>query len=218
MEVDYEDRVFIKEVGNRAVKVLRTRNARLWSEFKKRCEENGERPETVLGMYLYRFAKSVVDEDGSFAEELLGTTVKLAALNKRSDLVEVLDQLVAIKEKLKTSESSTIDRLIEKLIETEIAKTALSPADVIASKQESKIVIDENLLSSLTADQLDALEKLVKKVKEEKIKSVSKTSEEIEEIVGGADEEVEKEGDEHYEYTENDNRDSERVEKLAERN
>ena len=218
MEVDYEDRVFIKEVGNRAVKVLRTRNARLWNEFKKRCEENGERPETVLGMYLYRFAKSVVDEDGSFAEELLGTTVKLAALNKRSDLVEVLDQLVTIKEKLKTSESSTIDRLIEKLIETEIAKTALSPADVIASRQESKVVIDENLLSSLTADQLDALEKLVKKVREEKIKSTTKTSEEIEEIVGGADEEVEKEGDEHYEYTENDNRDSERVEKLAERN
>lgn len=215
MEMDNEDRLFIREVGKKAVRVLKNRNIRLWNEFKKRCEENSESPDTVLGTYIWRFAKSIVDEDGEFAEELLSKTIKLSALSRRDDLLKSLDEIVMIKKKLETAESSSIDRLIERLIESEIAKTVVTPMDMLKeTKQENRIVIDENVLATLPPDQLEALEAMINKVKEEKVKATVSDVDELEEVLDD-----EKEEEEEYRYSggsEDDNRSSEGIEEPSE--
>lgn len=222
MEMDYEDRLFIREVGARAARVLKTRNIRLWNEFKQRCEENSEKPESVLGKYLYKFAKSLVEEDGEFAEELLETTIKMSALAKRKELLESLDEIVEVKKKLESAESSTIDKLIERLIETEIAKTAISPIDMIkadVAKQEHRIVIDENLLASLPPEQLELMEQLIRKVKEEKTKAKQLSADEIEKLLSKMEEvenEEEEEGTGYSEDSEDSYGSSEGVEELGE--
>jgi len=216
MEMDNEDRLFIREVGKKAVRVLKTRNIRLWNEFKRRCEENSESPDTVLGTYIWRFAKSIVDEDGEFAEELLSKTIKLSALNKREDLLKSLDEIVAIKKKLESAETSSIDRLIERLIETEIAKSVVTPIDMIREpKEENRLVIDENVLATLPPKQLEALEYLISKVKEEKVKDMMKSVEDLEEVLEGETEEEEE--DEYSGDSEDDNGSSEGVEEPSER-
>lgn len=203
MEMDYEDRLFIREVGARAARVLKTRNIRLWNEFKQRCDENGETPESVLGSYLYRFAKSIVDEDGEFAEELLEETIRISALSRRESLLKSLDEIVEVKKKLESAESSTIDKLIERLIETEIAKTAISPVDMIkadVAKQGQRVVIDENLLASLPPEQLELMEHLIRKVKEEKTKAQQLSADDIEKLLSKM-EEVENEEEEGAGYS-----------------
>jgi len=200
--MDKEDRIFIREVGSKAVRVLKTKNIRLWNAFKERCEENGEKPESVLGRYLLNFAKSILDGDGEFAEELLGKTIRVSALARRESMLESLDEILAIKKKLESVESSNIDKLIEKMIEMEISKAATSPLDVIRGapqpQQEDVLVLDENTLASLPPEQLEALEYIVRKVKEEKVKSMQKSAEEIDEIV----EEEEEVNEEHEEVGE----------------
>jgi len=217
--MDKEDRIFIREVGSKAVRVLKTKNIRLWNAFKERCEENGEKPESVLGRYLLNFAKSILDGDGEFAEELLGKTIKVSALARRESMLESLDEILMIKKKLESVESSNIDKLIEKMIEMEISKAATSPIDMLKGvpqpqlQQEDVLVLDENTLATLPPEQLEALECIVKKVKEEKVKSMQKSAEEIEEIVEEEEvneeheevgEEGEEEVEEEYEYSEPD--------------
>jgi len=214
--MDKEDRIFIREVGSKAVRVLKTKNIRLWNAFKERCEENGEKPESILGRYLLNFAKSILDGDGEFAEELLGKTIKVSALARRESMLESLDEILAIKKKLESVESSNIDKLIEKMIEIEISKAATSPIDMLKGvpqpQQEDVLVLDENTLASLPPEQLEALEYIVRKVKEEKVKSMQKSVEEIEEIVGEEEEvneEHEEVGEEREEEVEEEYRHSE---------
>lgn len=225
MGLDREDRLFLKEVGKKAVRVLKTRNLRLWNEFKKRCDENGETPESVLGSYLYRFAKSIVDEDGEFAEELLEETIRISALSRRESLLKSLDEIVEVKKKLESAETSKLDRLIEKLIETEIAKAAITPMDMIRQepeKPEGAIVLDENTLAMLPPEQLELLERVVRKVKEEKVKAMSVSADEIYEMLGEdeevieSDEEEEEEEDGYSGDSEDGDRSAERVEELSE--
>lgn len=213
--MDKEDRSFIREVGSRAARVLKMRNMKLWNEFRKRCEENGEKPESVLGTYLWRFAKSLIDEDGEFAEDLLGRTIKISALHRRESLIKSLDEIVEIKKRLETAESSAIDKLIERLIETEIARTVITPVDMLSqdTKKDDRIVIDENLLASLPQEQLDALEMLINKVKEEKAKAMSMSVDDITEEVDYGEEEE----DEYSGYGEDSNGGSEGIEELSER-
>ena len=114
-------------------------------------------------------------------------------------MLESLDEILAIKKKLESVESSNIDKLIEKMIEIEISKAATSPIDMLKGvpqpQQEDVLVLDENTLASLPPEQLEALEYIVRKVKEEKVKSMQKSVEEIEEIVG-EEEEVNEEHEE----------------------
>jgi len=180
--VDKEDRLFLREVGAKAARVLKTKNVRLWKIFKQRCEENGEKPESVLGRILLRFAKSVVEEDSEFAEDLLGRTIKLSALVKRDTLLKKLDELVEVKEKIATKSKSKIDELIEKLIEKEIERATSSPLDVIQQQPSQPLVIDANLLATLPPEQLEALAELAIRVKEEKLKAMQMSSEEIEKL------------------------------------
>jgi len=235
--MDAEDRMFIRVVGSRAVKTLRSRNPKLWMVFKERCEENGEKPDAVLGRTLYRFAKSVVEEDGEFADELLGKVINISAFRKREDILSKVDELINIKKKLEQSSSSKLDSLIETLIEKEIARASTSPVDAMiggmqqqqAQAQQGRIVIDENTLAQLDPNSLEALEKLVKKVKSEKLKLSNLTAEQVEELLGGdvgdrkeegkyeekgeGEEEEEELGSGHSEGSEGD---SERAEELSE--
>jgi len=233
MGMDAEDRMFIRVVGSRAVKTLRSRNPKLWMVFKERCEENGEKPDAVLGRTLYRFAKSVVEEDGEFADELLGKVINISAFRKREDILSKVDELINIKKKLEQSSSSKLDSLIEKLIEREIEKAGTSPVDAMIGgmqqQQAQKVVIDENTLAQLDPNSLEALEKLVKKVKSEKLKLSNLTAEQVEELLGGdvgdrkeegkyeekeeGEEEEEELGSGHSEGSEGD---SERAEELGE--
>jgi len=195
MALDREDRIFIREVGKRATRVLKTKNLRLWNEFKRRCDENGETPESVLGNYLYRFAKSILDEDGEFAEDLLGRTIKISALARRESMLESLDKIIAVKKKLEDMESSKIDKLIERMIEVEISKAAITPMDMIrggvSEEKGNAIVLDENTLAALPPEQLELLEQVVRKVKEEKVKAMQVSADEIEEVIEGGEEEEE---------------------------
>lgn len=190
--MDREDRMFVRVAGERSVRVLRSKNIKLWKVFRQRCEENGEKPETVLGRILYKFAKSVVEEDGEFAEDLLSRVVNISALRKREDIFKKLDELIEVKKKLEQSGSDELDALIKQLITTELTKATKSPVEMIMqgatatqSMPEQRIVIDEHSLASLDPQSLEALEHLVKKVKSEKMKAMSLTSEDIEKIVGG---------------------------------
>ena len=197
---DREDRLFMREVGARAARVLKTKNVRLWKIFKQRCEENGEKPESVLGRILLRFAKSVVEEDSEFAEDLLGRTIKLSALVKRDTLLKKLDELVEVKEKIATKSKSKIDELIEKLIEKEIERATSSPLDVIQQQPSQPLVIDANLLATLPPEQLEALAELAIRVKEEKLKAMQMSSEEIEKLAEEekAEPEISEEGEDEF--------------------
>jgi len=216
MALDREDRLFIKEVGKKAARVLKTKNLRLWNEFKRRCDENGESPESVLGNYLYRFAKSILDEDGEFAEDLIGRTIRISALARKEGVLESLDEIIAVKKKLEDMGSSKIDKLIEKMIEVEISKAAITPMDMIrggaSEEKEGAVVLDENTLASLPPEQLELLEQVIRKVKEEKVKAMEVSADKIEEVIEGG----EKEEVEYSEDGEDDNRSGKGVEDTSE--
>lgn len=188
---DYEDRLFMKDVGAKAARVLKTKNIRLWSMFKQRCEENGEKPEHVLGKILLKFAKSVVEEEGEFAEDLLGRTIKLSALVKKDKLFEKLDEVIRMREKLSKTQTDEIDELVKELIKQEIKKATSSPLDIIQQQPQQPLVIDANLLATLPPEQLEALAELALRVKEEKLKAMQLTSEELEKLEEEEEEEVE---------------------------
>jgi len=189
--MDKEDRAFLKVVGDRAARVLKTRNVRLWSVFRQRCEENGEKPERVLGRTLLKFARSIVDGDEEFAEEMMGKTIKLSAITKKEKLIEKLDEIVKVKEKLSKTQTDELDELVKQLITAEIRRATASPLDMIQQqKPQEPIVIDANLLSMMPPEQLDALAELARAVKEEKMKAMQMTSEEL---VEGGEENAEEE-------------------------
>jgi len=75
--MDREDRVFVKVVGSKMLKQLKTSNLRLYKVFMERCNENGDKPERVLGVRALNFAKSIVEDDGEYAESILGKTIKI---------------------------------------------------------------------------------------------------------------------------------------------
>ena len=191
MAMDAEDRLFVQVVGSKAVRTLKTRNIRLWNAFRERCEENSEKPESVLGRLLLKFVNSVLDGD-SFHEELLDRTVNVTALTKKDNLIDTLNEILELKRKLTETGSDEIDKAIHKLITSEIERASKSPLEMItpAQQPQSKIVIDENLLHQLDPQSLDALAEMAKAVKEEKIKSMQVTSDQVEEVVEEEEKEV----------------------------
>jgi len=203
--MDREDRMFAKVVGEKALRTLRTRNVRLYQVFKKVCEENGEKPERVLGNILLRFAKSVVEGDTEFAEDVMSRTIKLSALAKREALVERVNELIDLKKKLSEGGSSRVDKLIENFIVKELESAMSSPLDVLKGRQQvpNKIVIDENVLAMMPPEQLDMLVNMAMKVKQEKMKAMQVTSEELEKVLEEEVSEVDEE-EEEAEYTEAD--------------
>lgn len=201
--MDEEDRLFIKVVGEKAARLLKTKNIKLWSVFKNACDENNEKPERVLGSILLKFAKSVVDKDGSFAEDLLGRNIRLTAITKREELTKKVDEIIGLRKKILESDtSSSIEKLIEQLVMRELS-SASSPIPIPSlqpqqQQQNISVVIDDKLLSSLSDSELDSLEEIIQKVREtRRISSMIREAEEkkAEEVVDNAEEaEVESEG------------------------
>jgi len=186
IRLDREDRIFIKEVGKKAAKMLKQRNIRLWLAFKQRCQENDSNPETELGKKLLLFTKSLL-EDESYASEILSKTIKVSALQRKSDITEDIKTLVEVRNMLKESSSSETDKLINKLLDKAFETTA-SPFDVM--EKEEKIVIDDELLSQLTPEQLEQLAQAAKQIKEEKEALKRMKSEELIREIGGEIEQV----------------------------
>jgi len=181
--MDREDRVFVKVVGSKMLKQLKTSNLRLYKVFMERCNENGDKPERVLGVRALNFAKSIVEDDGEYAESILGKTIKISALQKREKLYEGLREMIEIRNLLSSSERDEIDSLISDLLKREIKKSASSPLDALQNTQQpSNIVIDENVLAQMPEDSLDALEDMIKRVKEMKEASRYVSSEDLEEV------------------------------------
>lgn len=190
--MDKEDKMFVKVVGEKGVRILKRRYPRLYELFAKRCEENGESPEKVLGRYALRFANSVIDGD-EFADDVLDKEIKLTAIVTEEDLVEIAKTVKRIKEEL-FEEKDEIEDLIKSYIENELKKTTSSPLQMLAreeQQQPQQIVIDDNLLRQLSIEQLNQLEELVKYVKEEKLMSTKK----VEEVIEGGEKEEVAEGD-----------------------
>lgn len=194
--MDEEDRLFVKVVGERSARLLKTKNVRMWTVFKQACDENGEKPEKVLGNILLKFAKSVVDKDGSFAEDIMGRSIKISAITRRDELFKRIDDIIGVRRKIFESDtSSNIDKIIEQMIIREISSASSNPLSLIQNQQQQvsqQIVIDSNLLASLGDNELDELEKMIKHVKESK-KSIKEVV--SNEVVNSEEEEVESIGD-----------------------
>ena len=186
--MDKEDLTFMKVVGSKAARLLRTRNPRLWEFFKKRCEENGEKPDSVLGRLALKFANSVIDGDG-FADDVLSREIKLSVIVKRENIIKSIDDLIQIKKRLAIEEEDEIDKLVKSLIEAELKRATASPISMIQEKEEKpqKIVIDDNLLRQLSPEQLDQLERLVKYVKMEKVRAMKMGVEDVLKEVGNVE-------------------------------
>jgi hypothetical protein len=178
-----EDLLFIKEVGVRAAKHLQGRNIRLWTVFRERCKENGARPEWELGKILLEFSKSIINGEEDYANEILGTTVRVSALAKKRKMSEDIEELLNVRKKLKESaEPSATDKMIQQLVDYQLKQATTSPiSELTGEKAEQEVVIDDNLLYQMTPEQLDLLSRVAEEVKQEKVRVSQMT---VDEVIG----------------------------------
>jgi len=182
--MDPEDRLFVRVVGDKALRSLRAKNVKLYQLFVKACDENGENPAMVLGRTLLKFAKGLIDGD-DFVEDLMSRSIKIGLAVKKEKISESLKELIDIRKEFMDTESSKLDSLIEEFIKKELTKSTSSPMDLLKTEDKRRIVIDKNLLAMMPEEQLDALIRMAVEVKGEKMKSRELTSEDVEKVVGG---------------------------------
>lgn len=200
--MDREDRRFVNIVGDKACKLIRTKNTKLWMVFRQACEENGEKPESVMGSMLLQLTKSILNGNKDYVEDVMNRTIKVSAVLKRDELGKKVDELINLKKKISSSEAVTtnIDKLIEQLIVRELSNVSFTPTSMLQSIQQPQnvtVVIDDKLLSSMSDDELHTLKNIVDGVIESRkaIKKLEKVSEEVTEVAE-KEESVER-GNEH---------------------
>ncbi|MEM1544588.1 MAG: hypothetical protein QW795_07895 [Candidatus Bathyarchaeia archaeon] len=179
--MDREDMIFIKIVGDRALKHLRTKNPRLFDVFMKACGENNEKPARVLGKILLKFTRGMANEDKSVVDSLLMRNIRVSAITKKDEIFKRIDEMLNLRKKLYESSGSTIDRLLEQLIERELSYASFPHSFIQQQNPQQNIVIDTSVLSSLSDQELDALETMVKEIKESRkmVEEMKSRSEEV---------------------------------------
>lgn len=187
--MDREDRKFVNIVGDKACKLIRTKNPKLWMVFRQACEENGEKPESVMGSMLLQLTKSILNGNKEYVEDVMNRTIKVSAIIKRDELSKKVDELINLRKKISSSEavSTNIDKLIEQLIVRELSNVSFTPTSMlqyIQQPQNVTVVIDDKLLSSMSDEELYTLRNIVDNVIESRkaIKKFEETSKEVTEV------------------------------------
>lgn len=189
--MDVEDGYLIAEAGARLNEIAKLKNPSMYRLFRERCHNNGEEPETVLGMYAYRFLREAVDsEESEFIEELLSSRVNVSAVRSKRSLREVVEELREIRDVLYGEDDvdKEINTLITEMIKS-VASSVKSPIERIAEQpSKNEPVIN---LSEISTDELAALLNEVKAELEDRIAK----AQEVSVVEQKEEQEVESEGD-----------------------
>ena len=121
-EEDAENDGLIKrEVGQQLNGVLSRKSGKLYTKFRQWCEENDRDPAKVLGDMVLRSMR-----DEAFAQELSGTVVDIAALNRQQIREEDLELVTGLIEQFDDGDDGGDDP-IEGLIEQRIQAIGSGP-------------------------------------------------------------------------------------------
>jgi len=121
-EEDAENDGLIKrEVGQQLNGVLSRKSGKLYTKFRQWCEENDRDPANVLGDLVLRSMR-----DEGFAQELSGTVVDIAALNRQQIREEDLELVTGLINRFDDGDDGGDDP-IEGLIEQRIQAIGSGP-------------------------------------------------------------------------------------------